>query len=170
MEQNGIDPKIEKLSQEIENSILSIQNLIKQNNPDLLSKQLVTLTDLILEYLLALDYEIKSQNVEDKKFLEFKERVNYNIQRISEYLKTQDEKLLQEVENTLIALYNDLYEEDAEEINERKDEEEKKFMQILNEIHELSTKVYSYYNKKGVTKEEIVQLAKNIASNIEALP
>lgn len=162
------DPK--KLSKEIENIILSIQDSIKNKNYGYLTGQILSLNKLILSYLLALDYEIKSLNIPNNEFNKIKELINLNLQRISEYLKTRDEKLINEVQASLSQMYNLLFEPQETEITKWSDIEEQKFFQILQQISELSNKIYLYYTKKSVPFEEILNLAKNVMSSIEKLP
>ncbi len=165
MEQNS-----EKLSKEVEKLILSLQENIKAKNFSYITTQISNLNNLILSYLLALDYEIKSQNQMDNNFSKIKELINFNLQKISEYLKTKDEKLIDEVKNSLSEMYNLLFEPPKTQLTMWTDMEEQKFFSILNQISELSNKLYLYYSKKSVLYEEILDLAKNILSNVEKLP
>lgn len=158
------------LSQDIEKIIISINNNIKNKNYNYISSQIANLNNLILNYLLALDYEIKSQNVVDNKFKIIKETINLNLQKIAEYLKTKDEKLISQVQSSLSEIYNLLFEPHNIETNDWNDRDEQKFFILLQQISELSNKVFTYYSKKQVLKEELINLTKEILNNIEKLP
>lgn len=165
-----MNENINKLSKDIEKLIISIQENIKNRNYNYISTQIVSLNTLILNYLLALDYEIKTQNQPINNFTQIKESININLQKIAEYLKTKDEKLINEVQNSLSKMYNLLFEPSKTETLRWSDIDEQKFFTVLNQISELSNKVYLYYTKKQIPKNEILELAKNILSNIEKLP
>lgn len=158
------------LSQDIEKIIISINNNIKNKNYNYISSQIANLNNLILNYLLALDYEIRSQNVVDNKFKIIKETINLNLQKIAEYLKTKDEKLISQVQSSLSEIYNLLFEPQNIETNDWNDRDEQKFFILLQQISELSNKVFTYYSKKQVLKEELINLTKEILNNIEKLP
>ncbi|MCX7758529.1 MAG: hypothetical protein N2169_02805 [bacterium] len=159
-----------ELSRNIEKLITSIQENIKNKNYNYISTQIVNLNTLILNYLLALDYEIKTQNQQINNFTQIKESININLQKIAEYLKTKDEKLINEVQNSLSQMYNFLFQPSNIEILRWSDIDEQKFFTVLNQISELSNKVYLYYTKKQIPKNELVDLANNILANIQRLP
>jgi len=162
-----------ELSKQIETEILSIQQNIKAKNFSLINHQAQKLKNLILEYILNLDYEFKNSPTDPSytDFLQTKEIINLNLQKISEYLKTGDERLLQEVSNSLNQIYNNLYLPKTTPISQRwTDDQERLFFNIFNQIQELSKKIYLYYQQKQIPKEEIKKIAQSLQNNIEILP
>ncbi|MFN3478523.1 MAG: hypothetical protein ACK4ZM_04065 [bacterium] len=165
-----MNPESSKSSKEIENLILSIKENIKVKNYGQIASQILTLNNLILTYLLALDYEVRSLQTSDLSLSKVKEIVNLNLQRIKEYLQTKDENLINEVQDSLSQIYNVLFEPQEIQTPKWTDLEEQKFFQVLQQISELSNKIYLYYSKKNLPFEEILNLSQNLISNIEKLP
>lgn len=162
-----------KLSNDIEKAILSIQENIKNKNYNYLSNQIANLNTIILNYLLALDYEIKNIDIKDEKLKNIKDTINLNLQKISEYIKTKDENLIIDVQNSLSQIYNTIFKPQNLETPKWTDIEEQTFFQLLSQISTLSNKVYQYYQKKPEkisTKEELKEIAINIQKLIEKIP
>lgn len=165
-----MDQESSKFSKEIENLILSIKENIKLKNYGQITSQILTLNNLILNYLLALDYEVKSLQISNPSLTRVKEVINVNLQRIKEYLQTKDENLINEIQESLSQIYNTIFEPQEMEPPKWTDLEEQKFFQVLQQISDLSNKIYLYYSKKNMPFEEILTLSKNLISNIEKLP
>ncbi|MCS7165788.1 MAG: hypothetical protein RMJ51_05920 [Candidatus Calescibacterium sp.] len=159
-----------KISQKIEKEIKIIQENIRAKNYSHLSHLASNLSLLILNYILALDYEIKNQNKTITNFPQIKELININLQRISEYLKNRDENLIDEVDKSITQIYNLLFQPQNIETVDWNDIDDQKFFNLMNQIYELSNKVYLYYTKKQIPKGEIIELSRNILLNIEKLP
>jgi len=170
-----MNENIELINQEIESTIELIQQNIKSKNYTILNQQIEKLRKLILDYILNLDYEFKNDPNIDKEsyknFLQIKETINLNIQKISEYLKNPSENLIQEISTTINQIYNTLYSSEEKVLQERwADDQERLFFTIFNQISELSNKVYNYYWKKEIYKDEIKKIAQSLLKNIELLP
>ena len=164
----------QKISQDIEKTIFSIQENIKNKNYNYISSQIANLNTLILNYLLALDYEIRNLDIKDEKLKNIKEIINLNLQKITEYLKTKDENLIIDVQNSLTQIYNTIFQPQNLETTNWTDTEEQTFFQLLSQISTLSNKVYQYYQRKNAgnisTKEELKEIAINIQKLIEKIP
>jgi hypothetical protein len=168
-----MDNELNKTNEEIQRVINSLQIAVKTKNFNLISSYIHSLNQLILNYILALDYDIKKMNIENPKFNEYKVQLNAILLKLKEYLNTKDENLLNEIDNYLIKLSNinlelSLSKEELKRI--WNDIQEQSFLNVLNFISELSNKVYQYYKMKGVMKQELIERANKLQTLIQNLP
>ncbi|MCX7870571.1 MAG: hypothetical protein N2485_03225 [bacterium] len=168
-----MEQELNKVNQEIQKTITSLQQAVKAKNFNLISSYVHSLNQLILSYLLALDYDIKNLNIDNPKFNEYKLQVNAILLKLKEFINTKDENLLNEIDNYLIKLSNinlelSLSKESFKRVWD--DNEEQLFLSTLNFISELSNKVYQYYKLKGVMKQELIEMAKKLENLIQNLP
>jgi hypothetical protein len=168
-----MDNELNKANEEIQRIISSLQGAVKTKNFNLISSYVHSLNQLILNYILALDYDIKKMNIENPKFNEYKVQVNAILLKLKEYLNTRDENLLNEIDNYLIKLSNINLELSLSKGELKKvwnDVQEQSFLNVLNFISELSNKVYQYYKMKGIMKQELVEMANKLQTLIQNLP
>jgi hypothetical protein len=168
-----MDNELNKANEEIQRIISSLQGAVKTKNFNLISSYVHSLNQLILNYILALDYDIKKMNIENPKFNEYKVQVNAILLKLKEYLNTRDENLLNEIDNYLIKLSNinlELSLSKGELKRVWNDVQEQSFLNVLNFISELSNKVYQYYKMKGIMKQELVEMANKLQTLIQNLP
>jgi len=168
-----MDNELNKTNEEIQRVINSLQAAVKTKNFNLISSYVHSLNQLILNYILALDYDIKNINIENPKFNEYKVQVNAILLKLKEYLNTRDENLLNEIDNYLIKLSNinlELSLSKGELKRSWNDIQEQSFLNVLNFISELSNKVYQYYKMKGVMKQELIEMANKLQTLIQNLP
>ncbi len=168
-----MEQELNKVNQEIQKTITSLQQAVKAKNFNLISSYVHSLNQLILSYLLALDYDIKNLNIDNPKFNEYKLQVNAILLKLKEFINTKDENLLNEIDNYLVKLSNinlelSLSKESFKRVWD--DNEEQLFLSTLNFISELSNKVYQYYKLKGVMKQELIEMAKKLENLIQNLP
>lgn len=168
-----MEQELNKVNQEIQKTITSLQQAVKAKNFNLISSYVHSLNQLILSYLLALDYDIKNLNIDNPKFNEYKLQVNAILLKLKEFINTKDENLLNEIDNYLIKLSNinlelSLSKESFKRVWD--DNEEQLFLSTLNFISDLSNKVYQYYKLKGVMKQELIEMAKKLENLIQNLP
>jgi hypothetical protein len=168
-----MDNELNKANEEIQRVINSLQVAVKTKNFNLISSYVHSLNQLILNYILALDYDIKKMNIENPKFNEYKVQVNAILLKLKEYLNTKDENLLNEIDNYLTKLSNINLELSLSKGELKKvwnDIQEQSFLNVLNFISELSNKVYQYYKMKGIMKQELVEMANKLQTLIQNLP
>lgn len=168
-----MEQELNKVNQEIQKTITSLQQAVKAKNFNLISSYVHSLNQLILSYLLALDYDIKNLNIDNPKFNEYKLQVNAILLKLKEFINTKDENLLNEIDNYLVKLSNinlelSLSKESFKRVWD--DNEEQLFLSTLNFISDLSDKVYQYYKLKGVMKQELIEMAKKLENLIQNLP
>ncbi len=168
-----MEQELNKVNQEIQKTITSLQQAVKAKNFNLISSYVHSLNQLILSYLLALDYDIKNLNIDNPKFNEYKLQVNAILLKLKEFINTKDENLLNEIDNYLVKLSNinlelSLSKESFKRVWD--DNEEQLFLSTLNFISDLSNKVYQYYKLKGVMKQELIEMAKKLENLIQNLP
>jgi|GEM_PF-1538416 len=168
-----MDNELNKTNEEIQRVINSLQIAVKTKNFNLISSYIHSLNQLMLNYILALDYDIKNINIENPKFNEYKVQVNAILLKLKEYLNTKDENLLNEINDYLIKLSNinlELSLSKGELKRSWNDVQEQSFLNVLNFISELSNKVYQYYKMKGVMKQELIEMANKLQTLIQNLP
>lgn len=168
-----MDNELNKANEEIQRVINSLQVAVKTKNFNLISSYVHSLNQLILNYILALDYDIKKMNIENPKFNEYKVQVNAILLKLKEYLNTKDDNLLNEIDNYLTKLSNINLELSLSKGELKKvwnDIQEQSFLNVLNFISELSNKVYHYYKMKGVMKQELIEMANKLQTLIQNLP
>ena len=168
-----MDNELNKANEEIQRIISSLQGAVKTKNFNLISSYVHSLNQLMLNYILALDYDIKKMNIENPKFNEYKVQVNAILLKLKEYLNTRDENLLNEIDNYLIKLSNinlELSLSKGELKRVWNDVQEQSFLNVLNFISELSNKVYQYYKMKGIMKQELVEMANKLQTLVQNLP
>jgi hypothetical protein len=168
-----MDNELNKVNEEIQRVISSLQSAVKTKNFNLISSYVHSLNQLILNYILALDYDIKNMNIENPKFNEYKVQVNVILLKLKEYLNTRDDNLLNEIDNYLIKLSNINLELSLSKGELKKiwnDVQEQSFLNVLNFISELSNKIYQYYKMKGVMKQELIEMANKLQTLIQNLP
>jgi hypothetical protein len=168
-----MDNELNKTNEEIQRVINSLQVAVKTKNFNLISSYIHSLNQLMLNYILALDYDIKNINIKNPKFNEYKVQVNAILLKLKEYLNNRDENLLNEIDNYLIKLSNinlELSLSKGELKRSWNDIQEQSFLNVLNFISELSNKVYQYYKMKGVMKQELVEMANKLQTLIQNLP
>jgi hypothetical protein len=168
-----MDNELNKVNEEIQRVISSLQSAVKTKNFNLISSYVHSLNQLILNYILALDYDIKNMNIENPKFNEYKVQVNAILLKLKEYLNTKDDNLLNEIDNYLTKLSNINLELSLSKGELKKvwnDIQEQSFLNVLNFISELSNKVYQYYKMKGIMKQELVEMANKLQTLIQNLP
>lgn len=168
-----MEQDLNKINQEIQKTVINLQNIIKNKNFNLISAYINSLNQLILNYLLALDYDIRNLNIEDSKFREYKIQINAIILKLKEFLNTKDENLLNEINDYLRKLSNinlELLLIKGENKRIWDDNEEQLFLATLNFIADLSNKVYQYYKMKGIMKQELIDMSKKLQDLIQRLP
>jgi hypothetical protein len=168
-----MDNELNKANEEIQRVISTLQTAVKTKNFNLISSYVHSLNQLILNYILALDYDIKKMNIENPKFNEYKVQVNAILLKLKEYLNTKDENLLNEIDNYLTKLSNINLELSLSKSELKKvwnDIQEQSFLNVLSFISELSNKVYQYYKMKGIMKQELVEMANKLQTLIQNLP
>jgi len=168
-----MDNELNKVNQEIQRVISTLQAAVKTKNLNLISSYVCSLNQLILNYILALDYDIKKINIENPKFNEYKVQVNAILLKLKEYLNTKDDNLLNEIDNYLTKLSNINLELSLSKGELKKvwnDIQEQSFLNVLNFISELSNKVYQYYKMKGIMKQELVEMANKLQTLMQNLP
>jgi hypothetical protein len=168
-----MDNELNKANEEIQRVISTLQAAVKTKNLNLISSYVHSLNQLILNYILALDYDIKKMNIENPKFNEYKVQVNAILLKLKEYLNTKDDNLLNEIDNYLTKLSNINLELSLSKGELKKvwnDIQEQSFLNVLNFISELSNKVYQYYKMKGIMKQELVEMANKLQTLIQNLP
>jgi hypothetical protein len=168
-----MDNELNKANEEIQRVISNLQAAVKTKNLNLISSYVHSLNQLILNYILALDYDIKNMNIENPKFNEYKVQVNAILLKLKEYLNTKDDNLLNEIDNYLTKLSNINLELSLSKGELKKvwnDIQEQSFLNVLNFISELSNKVYQYYKMKGIMKQELVEMANKLQTLIQNLP
>jgi len=168
-----MDNELNKVNEEIQKIINNLQGAVKTKNFNLISSYVHSLNQLILNYLLALDYDVKNMSIENPKFNEYKVQVNAILLKLKEYLNTKDENLLNEIDNYLIKLSNINLELSLSKGEFKKiwdDAQEQSFLNLLNFISELSNKVYQYYKMKGVMKQELIEMSNKLQILIQNLP
>jgi hypothetical protein len=168
-----MDNELNKANEEIQRVISTLQAAVKNKNLNLISSYVHSLNQLMLNYILALDYDIKKMNIENPRFNEYKVQVNAILLKLKEYLNTKDDSLLNEIDNYLIKLSNinlelSLSKGELKEV--WNDIQEQSFLNVLNFISELSNKVYQYYKMKGIMKQELVEMANKLQTLIQNLP
>ncbi len=168
-----MEQELNKVNQEIQKTITNIQQAIKAKNLNLISSYIHSLNQLMLSYLLALDYDIKNLNIDNPKFNEYKLQINAILLKLKEFLNTKDESLLNEIDNYLLKLSNINLELSLSKEGFKRiwnDNEEQLFLSTLNFISDLSNKVYQYYKLKGIMKQELIEMAKKLENLIQNLP
>jgi hypothetical protein len=168
-----MDNELNKANEEIQRVISTLQTAVKTKNLNLISSYVHSLNQLILNYILALDYDIKKMNIENPKFNEYKVQVNAILLKLKEYLNTKDDNLLNEIDNYLTKLSNINLELSLSKGELKKvwnDIQEQSFLNVLSFISELSNKVYQYYKMKGIMKQELVEMANKLQTLIQNLP
>ncbi len=168
-----MEQELNKVNEEIQKTITNIQQAIKAKNLNLISSYIHSINQLMLSYLLALDYDIKNLNIDNPKFNEYKLQINAILLKLKEFLNTKDESLLNEIDNYLLKLSNINLELSLSKEGFKRiwnDNEEQLFLSTLNFISDLSNKVYQYYKLKGVMKKELIEMAKKLENLIQNLP
>jgi hypothetical protein len=168
-----MEQDLNKINEEIQKTVNNLQSIVKNKNFNLISAYVNSLNQLILNYLLALDYDIKNISIEDSKFREYKVQINAILLKLREFLNTKDENLLNEIDNYLRKLSNINLELSLAKSDYKRnwnDNEEQLFLSTLNFIADLSNKVYQYYKLKGVMKQELIDMSKRLQDLIQRLP
>ncbi|MGC8734196.1 MAG: hypothetical protein ACP5RD_04040 [bacterium] len=168
-----MEQDLNKINEEIQKTVNNLQSIVKNKNFNLISTYVNSLNQLILNYLLALDYDIKNISIEDSKFREYKVQINAILLKLREFLNTKDENLLNEIDNYLRKLSNINLELSLAKSDYKRnwnDNEEQLFLSTLNFIADLSNKVYQYYKLKGVMKQELIDMSKRLQDLIQRLP
>ncbi|MGB9637762.1 MAG: hypothetical protein ACP5O4_04190 [bacterium] len=168
-----MEQDLNKINEEIQKTVNNLQSIVKNKNFNLISAYVNSLNQLILNYLLALDYDIKNISIEDSKFREYKVQINAILLKLREFLNTKDENLLNEIDNYLRKLSNINLELSLAKSDYKRnwnDNEEQLFLSTLNFIADLSNKIYQYYKLKGVMKQELIDMSKRLQDLIQRLP